>query len=189
MCRKYDIRICKCGRIHAIPDEKIKKALETDENFLLICAGCGNATLIGANISTDCNDPSKECYEMYSGDFSSYKDKVINIDTFKRNEKEKAVEEILYSHGFKVPMKTGQYSTDFINGRFSDRWYPDFYKIQREDITVKEIMDFIDEYTHDRTTVNMDRFINETPDDILEELSSYWIEGLNWSGTKYDKNK
>lgn len=83
-------------------------------------------------------------------------------------------------------MKTGQYATDFFNGRFSDRWYPDFYKIQRKDITVKEIMDFIDEYIHDRTTVNMDRFINETPDDILEELSGYWIEGLNWSGTKYE---
>ncbi len=186
MSRKYDIRICKCGRIHAIPDEKIEKVLEADKNFLLICAGCGNAILIGADISPDWDDPSKDCYEMYSRNFSSYENKIINEDIFTGNENEKAVGEILYSHGFKVPMKTGQYATDFFNGRFSDRWYPDFYKIQRKDITVKEIMDFIDEYTHDRITVNMDRFINETPDDILEELSGYWIEGLNWSGTKYE---
>lgn len=53
MSRKYDIRICKCGRIHAIPNERIEKALDADKNFLLICAACGNATLIGANISPD----------------------------------------------------------------------------------------------------------------------------------------
>ena len=187
MSRKYDIRICKCGRIHAIPNERIEKALDADKNFLLICAACGNATLIGANISLDWDDPSKDCYEMYSADFSSYEDKVINTDTFKKNEKEKAVEEIFYSHGIKAPMKTGQYATDYFNGRFSDRWYPDFYKIQRTDITVKEIMDFIDEYTHDRTTVNMNRFINETPDDVLDELSNYLIDGLDWKGTKFEK--
>ena len=84
-------------------------------------------------------------------------------------------------------MKTGQYATDYFNGRFSDRWYPDFYKIQRTDITVKEIMDFIDEYNHNRTTVNMDRFINETPDDRLAELSTYSIDGLDWKGTKFEK--
>lgn len=187
MSRKYDIRICKCGRIHAVLDEKIEKVLENDKNLLLICAACGNATLIGVNIEPDWADPSKEYYEMYSGTFSPYEDKIINEDTFKGNKEEKAVEEILYSHGFKVPMRTGQYATDYWNGRFSDRWYPDFYKIQRNDITVKEIMDFIDEYTHDRTTVNMDRFINETPDDVLEELSNYYIEGLNWKGTKFEK--
>ena len=53
MSIKYDIRICKCGRIHAIPNERIEKALDADKNFLLICAACGNATLIGANISPD----------------------------------------------------------------------------------------------------------------------------------------
>lgn len=84
-------------------------------------------------------------------------------------------------------MKTGQYATDYFNGRFSDRWYPDFYKIQRKDITVKEIMEFIDEYNKNRTTVNMNRFINETSDDILDELSKYMIDGLDWKGTKFEK--
>lgn len=187
MAREYDIRICKCGRIHAIPNEKIEKALDADKNFLLVCAACGNGTLIGANIRPDWNDPSRDCYEMYSGDFSPYKDKTINVNTFNGNEKEKAIGEILYSHGIKVPMETGEYATDYFNGEFSSRWYPDFYKIQRSDITVKEIMDFIDEYAHDRTTVNMGRFINETPDDVLEELSNYLIDGLNWKGTKFEK--
>ena len=87
MSRKYDIRICKCGRIHAIPNERIEKALDADKNFLLICAACGDATLIGADISPAFDDPSKDCYEMYSVDFSSYEDKVINTDTFKGNDK------------------------------------------------------------------------------------------------------
>ena len=83
-------------------------------------------------------------------------------------------------------MMTGMYATDYNNGRFSDRWYPDFYKIQRSDITVKEIMDFIDKYTNDRTTVNMNRFISETPEDMLEEISHYMIDGFNWKGTKWE---
>lgn len=47
MNRKYDMRICKCGRIHMVPNEKIEKALKNNRNLLLICAGCGTATLIG----------------------------------------------------------------------------------------------------------------------------------------------
>lgn len=65
MSRKYDIRICKCGRIHAIPNERIEKALDADKNFLLICAACGNATLIGADISPDWDDPSKDSCNIY----------------------------------------------------------------------------------------------------------------------------
>lgn len=30
---KYDIRICKCGRIHTIPYEKIDKALDDNKNI------------------------------------------------------------------------------------------------------------------------------------------------------------
>ena len=184
---KYDLSICSCGRIHMIPEYKIDEAISKTKELLVICGGCGRAVKYGADVVPDLDNSDEDCYEMYSVDFSSYEDKVINTDTFKGNEKEKAVEEILYSHGIKVPMKTGQYATDYFNGRFSDRWYPDFYKIQRTDITVKEIMDFIDKYNHDRTTVNMDRFINETPDDILAELSTYYIDGLDWKGTKFEK--
>ena len=186
MNRKYDMRICKCGRIHMLDNNKLNEALENNKNILLVCAGCGSATLIGANIEPDWNDPSKDCYMMYSGDFSDYEDKSITAADFESTEEQKGIEEIIYSHGLKVPMMTGQYATDYFNGIFSDRWYPDFYKIQRSDITVNEIMDFIDEYDHDRTTVNMDRFIHETPEDMLEEISHYSIDGLDFKGTKWE---
>ena len=185
--RKYDMKICSCGRIHMINMEKIDNACEVNKNLLLICAGCGRAVLIGADIEPDWEEPDKECYEMYTRDFSRYSDSVINSCAFEESEGKKAIDEIIYSHGYKVPMKTGQYATDYFRGRFSDRWYPDFYKIQRENITVPEIMDFIEEYTHDRTTVDMQRFIYQTPEDVVEEISHYWIEGLDWTGTKWEQ--
>lgn len=186
MSRKYDMRICKCGRIHMVDNNKLDKALENNKNLLLICGGCGAATLIGADIEPDWNEPDKKCYMMYSGDLSSYEDKSITDADFESTEHHKGIDEIIYSHGIKVPMMTGQYATDYYNGIFSDRWYPDFYKIQRKDVTVNEVMDFIDEYNHDRTTVNMKRFIHETPEDMLEEISHYMIDGFNWKGTKWE---
>ena len=50
MERKYDMRICRCGRIHMIENKEIDKALEENKNLLLICGGCGQAILIGADI-------------------------------------------------------------------------------------------------------------------------------------------
>lgn len=186
MERKYDVRICKCGRIHMIDNNKLDNALDKNKNLLLICGGCGDATLIGANIEPDWDNPDKDCYMMYSSEYSPYGDASIIGTDFETTEHRKGIEEIVYSHGLKVPMMTGMYATDYNNGVFSDRWYPDFYKIRRNDITVKEIMDFIDEYNHDRTTVNMDRFIRETPEDMLKEISHYIIDGINWQGTKYE---
>ena len=186
MSRKYDIRICKCGRIHMVPNGKLDKALENNKNLLLVCGGCGAAALIGADIEPDWNEPDKDCYMMYSINFSPYRDTTISASDFESTEIKKGIEKIIYSHGIKVPMMTGQYATDYSNGRFSDRWYPDFYKIQRKDVTVNEIMTFIDEYTHDRTTVNMNRFILETPEDMLEEISHYLIDGFDWKGTKWE---
>lgn len=191
--KKYDMRICKCGRIHMIPNEKIENALENNKNLLLICAGCGAATLIGGDLGLDIEpdwfEPDKKCYMMYSREFSSYKSKSILATDFEKTDESKGIEEIVYSHGIKVPMMTGQYATDYFNGIFSDRWYPDFYKIERRDITVEEIMKFIDDYRHDRTTVNMDWFMCQTPEDMLKEISCYMIEGFNWKGTKWESKE
>ena len=158
--------------------------MEDNKNLLLICAGCGSATLIGADIEPDWDEPDKDCYMMYASDFSNYQDVSIHASDFDKTANSKGIEEIYYSHGLKVPMMTGQYATDYFNGRFSDRWYPDFY--QRKDITVEEIMQFIDEYRHDRTTVNMNQFIQQTPEDMLTEISCYIIDSFDWSGTKFE---
>ena len=187
---KYDMRICRCGRIHMIDNNRINSALKKNKNLLLICAGCGAATLIGADVEMDWTvqgkEKTEEIYMMYSNEFSASEDSINTPADFKTTDNHKGIEEIIYSQGLKVPMMSGQYATDYFNGIFSDRWHPDFYKIQRDDITVKEIMNFIDEFNRDRTTVNMDRFIYESPEDMLDEISRYSIKGFNWAGTKWE---
>lgn len=186
MSKKYNIRICKCGRIHAIPNEKINKCLKDNKDFLLICAGCGAANIIGADIEPDIENPGKDIYVIYCSDFSPYDSRTITEDIFKGNDKEKPIGEILYDRGYMVPMKTGMSATDYYNGVFSDRWYPKFIEFDTKDATLEEIMQLIDSYKTDRKTVCMDRFIKQVPDSILRELSRYAIDGLDWKGTKYE---
>ena len=180
MSRKYDISICSCGTIHAVPNEKIDRALKLHKPLLTICGSCGAATLHGGDEDVDFD--GNPCYMMYKRDFTYNDTESIdktNIDQYS---------EIYYDKGYKVMMETGNNATDYFNGTFSDRWYPDFYKIKRSDVTVDEIMDFINKYNKDRTTVNMNSLINSIPDDVLEELSCYLIDGLDWTGTKFEKH-
>ena len=187
MSKCYDLKICKCGRIHMIDNEKLEKALKHDKDLLLICGGCGAAMYRGADIEPDWNDPSKTVYMMYTYDFSTHKDKSVVASDFESTENQKGIEEIIYSHGYKVPMMTGEYATGYFDGRFYDTCYPDFYELQRNDITAKEVKGFIKNFHHNRTTVNMDRFISETPEDVLEKISCYHIKGFSWKGTKWER--
>ena len=182
---KYDVKFCGCGRIHLIDCRKENKILEDNKDLLLICGGCGAATLIGAYIEPDFDDPDKTCYIMYSREFTYENTKTVTISDFGSTDGKKGIGEIFYSKGIRVPMMTGNYATNCFDGKFSDMLYPDFYKVQRRDVTVSEIMEFIDEFNHDRTTVNMDRFIAENPDDILEEISHHYIRGFSWKDTKF----
>jgi hypothetical protein len=177
--RKYDINVCKCGVIHAIPNEKIEKALKKQKPLLTICGNCGVASLRGGDEDVDFD--GNPCYMMYRRDFTYNDSESINKDNIDQ------YSEVYYDKGYKVMMNSGMYATDYENGRFSDCWYPEFYKIQRSDVTVDEIMEFIKKYHKDRSTVNMNQLISSIPDDVLEELSNYWIEGLDWTGTKYQK--
>lgn len=177
--RKYDINVCKCGVIHAIPNEKIEKALKKQKPLLTICGNCGVASLRGGDEDVDFD--GNPCYMMYRRDFTYNDSESINKDNIDQ------YSEVYYDKGYKVMMNSGMYATDYENGRFSDRWYPEFYKIQRPDVTVDEIMEFIEKYHKDRSTVNMNQLISSIPEDVLEELSNYWIEGLDWTGTKYQK--
>lgn len=80
----YDIRICQCGRIHMVTNEKINNALQENKDLLLICAGCGKAILIGADAETDLN---KTYYMMYSYECSEGEINPNNLYT------------IIYSYG------------------------------------------------------------------------------------------
>lgn len=178
--RKYYMNICNCGKIHMIPINKITEAQNIDKDIILICADCGNATTIGADIDIVVNEYSIPCFEHDNKEFT--------LADFNNTAVSKGIHKIIYNHGIKVPMNTGEYANHSYNGNFADMIYPDFYKIQRKDVTAEEVMEFINTYHKNRTTVDMDRFIHENSDEILEELSHYAIEGFNyWKGTKYEK--
>lgn len=190
---KYEFRMCSCRRIHAIKKEKINKALKNNKNFLLICAGCGKASLIGADIAPDWYEPEKNCYYRYTTELSHDKDKTINDSDFISTKEQKGIEEILYSYGHEIPMMTGMYANGTTvvegSGKPCDNWFPDFWKIEREGITFAEISAFIEQWRKDRITVNMQRFISQTPEDVLEELSLHYYPCFDWSGTKYERKE
>lgn len=161
---KYDMRICSCGRIHMIQDEHIEHAIKNGKRLLLVCKGCGKATLIGANPSFCWDDPDTVCYNMYSVPFADYKDTRITASSFESE----GIDQILFSNGLRVPMMNGYYASSYHGGMFADCVFPV-------------------EDNEKRITVNMRRFIRETPDDMLEEISHYLIDAFDWSGTKYER--
>jgi len=58
---------------------------------------------------------------------------------------------------------------------------------KRSDITLEEVMRFIEDFEHDHKTVDMDRFIRENDDEILQCISGYIIRAFDWTGTKYER--
>lgn len=177
-----NLMICRCGRIHTVSHDVIEAALNRRKEILFICARCGNAAIIGGDESTD-PDTGDITYIMHTNDFRG---EVITPEVFISNEKYKGLYQILYKRGYGVPMQTGMYATDYFNGVFSDHWYPYFDKIMRYGVNGDDVINFVSTYNRQRTTVDMGRFIRETPEEVLEQLSRKSIPGLNWRGTAYE---
>lgn len=181
--RKYDINICKCGRIHAVREEDVNNAIINNKEIMLICGGCGNIKRIGA-------DNYGDGYSMYTINVSANNDNnTATFDTsiFAVNDNKKAVDKIIYSEGYKVYMKTGYYANTYYNGIFEDTTSPDFTDIMNYRTSATEMRQFIDKYYKDRRTVNMKIMLREIPEDVLEELSGYYIDSFDWTDTKFDK--
>lgn len=178
---KYDIKICKCGRIHAIPNDTIQKALEKDKGVLLICARCGSANVIAADKEIAPN--GKECYMMRYSSFSPYDSITFGQEVFGQEK----LDTILYDHGYGVPMETGNYASAYDCRIFRD---DSLYNLEpllfEKNITKKIVSDFIADHNKKACTVDMNRMINEIPDDVLSDLSKFWIDGFKWKGTKYE---
>lgn len=175
---KYDLSICSCGRIHMIPEDKINGAIQKSKELLVICGGCGRAVRHGADVVPDYDNPNEDCYELYSR-------QVKKLDIKEMGN----FAEIMVDDGMKVPMNTGEFANCYAGRRFSDMVYPDYYMIDRKNVTPEEVHEFIAKWTNDRTTVNIDRFINMYKDvdngAMLRELSHYVLDGLDLKGTEY----
>ena len=182
------MRICSCGRIHFFDGKHIDDAISADKELLFICGGCGRATRIGADDWTGYYDDNEKCYAMYQQDIN--KDTVLTADIFEKAENRKAFTEILYSQGKKVMMMTGYYAKAYSNSEFEDIWYPDFWRLEKPDLTIPEVMDFIKENRTNRKLVNMNALLRDFTEEEVKYLhSSCHIKGMDWSKTKYGPQK
>lgn len=181
----FDVRICKCGRIHFIQKSLIQEALEKDKDIMLVCGGCGLITMIGADRTFDYDFSDEEMYNMYAFDVNE--SMLIDRSVFDGDKHRKGIHKIVYSQGKRVMMNTGYFATSYWCGKFLDNCYPDFHEIERGNITAKEVFDFLEKWRENRQTVRMNMLLNELTDDEAEALSHYYIKGLDWKGTKFEK--
>lgn len=182
---KHDIRICRCGRIHTIPYEKIDKALDDDKNIILACMNCGALSIIGGDYIEDFDNDL--CgYEMYTNSVAEdvYS---VNESLFKSEDNRKALQEVFFSKGYPVPMLTGEYADTYINGEFCDSSSFNNINGLSRIYNIDLLMDAVKTRNENAKQVNMKYFISITPDNVLEELSRYCISGLDWKDTKYYK--
>lgn len=101
--RKYDINVCKCGVIHAIPNEKIEKALKKQKPLLTICGNCGVASLRGGDEDVDFD--GNPCYMMYRRDFTYNDSESINKDNIDQYSEKKNILYIPIIKGRKTEYK------------------------------------------------------------------------------------
>lgn len=178
MSKKYRLMICDCGRIHLISNDQIIKSFDDNKDIMIICGGCGKVTIIGAD--QDCDWIAENTYYPYTHELSREKSKVITADAFKGTKGQKAISKIIYDAGIQVPMMTGRYATSYSDGIFYDDREPDLDEIYRADINFDKVHAFISKHKLNMITVDMTKLIKESPAELIKELSSYYIVGLNW---------
>lgn len=160
--KKYDVRFCDCGRVHFIDDKKVSKAIETEKEVLVICNNCGNSFVIGADIQKD--EEGETIYMMYSYDMRDTE--ITDISK---------IDSIVFTAGKPIRMMTGGEATYHDNGVFID------WDTKRPDDVTESEWDKI------RRTVNIQHTINWIRDDNKLEQMSHYLSGIDWKGTKYEK--
>lgn len=185
---KYDIHICSCGRIHFVRMRDVTRAITNDKELALVCGGCGNIRITGANKGYD------EYFERDSFDLYRYElqDKSeITRTQFKAGARGKMLYKILYSKGIRVPMETGYFATSYSFNKFTDLQYPDFLTETMQRMGVFDFYEFQKQYQKWRenmTSVNMYRLVYNSgmTEDQLEQLSHlYMPECFDWKDYPY----
>ncbi len=185
---KNELKICSCGRVHLIPFEKREKAIAAGKELLFICGGCGHIIAMGATEGFDYNEPDRPVYDLYSRDHNC-ENLSVTADSFNNDKADLNISEIYYSKGIRVPMMTGEYAQQYSCDHFSDMLYIDLYELQGAIHEGKTVEQVYKEYGEKRRKVDMDRLISENSDEVLAELSQWYIRAFDWTGTKYTKQE
>lgn len=173
MSIKYDCWFCDCGRIHTMNYSEYDWLSEKHEKRALIrvCQNCGATRMIWLS----------EYYDEFTDNMgfcingSDVEDGTI-LSTNGNNDEYR----IFFSRGIKIPMKSGGYAnwkfnhgyvnSDYLKDTLGTTYIPT--ALQKDPLC---------------TTVDTERLIREVnDDDILQSISGYLV-GIDWKGTKYEK--
>lgn len=166
----FDTYIYKCGKIHAIRKDFFKETIYSNGSnnidIALICGNCGVIKVIDADYSINVYDESNTKYIYYN---YCYNTDIKNMTEVSSNAFSKHTK-IIYDKGYRVPMMNGEYVDFYSNSEFEDTTYPNFTKLEKIDIIADNVRNFIAKYHKNRRIVNMKRFIDGTPDEVLDSL-------------------
>jgi len=170
--KKFDIRFCKCGRIHHMPSDELDwLAKDTKHRAIIrICANCGMAEVVFLS-------------ETFNNKFD------VNVCDLERYPiKEWNNTKIYYSRGIRVYMKSGKEADTEQSGYFAncDEWtHMNGSGYQPIEAAEKERKDWATVDT-ERLIDNVKREYKEDADDILKSISGYGSVKIHWKGTKYE---
>lgn len=185
---KYDIHICSCGRIHFVRMRDVTRALIAGKELAVICGGCGNVRITGADKGYD-EYFEKDCFDMYRYDLQDKTE--ITRTQFKAGPKGKMLYKILYSKGIRVLMKTGYFANSYSYHQFMDTQCPDFLTQKMSHSGVFDFYEFerlYNKWLKDSKSVNMYHLVYNSgmTEDQLDQLGCLHMpECLDWKDFPY----
>lgn len=185
--KEKEARFCKCGRIHIIEEDLIFSGAKEGKETILICANCGEITRIGLE---DYGDQGY-CQGCCAYSISVKDSFVFRPQDEKSKEELSMISKVIYSHGIKVPMMTGEYANTRFCHNFIDSSSASGILIgdlsksimlsESKDEVMKKVQNVLEDYEEKRRTVDMARLVRETSEDDLKVLKQYAISQFDWS--------
>ena len=167
MASGFSVYPCRCGRIHMISWDLVEEACEKNMDIIHICRRCGKMLRIGGDPFYDEYEKANG-YTLYSYDMT-LNNHVVNIDLSSDYSSEcKPILRIISEPGICVPMKTGEYATEYFSGIFRDGTCPDFSRKDPNETYEK----FLLKWRVDAETVNMgslERFNDKEKVDYIKK--------------------
>lgn len=150
-----DVIFCKCGRIHVVSGKDYSEAVKAGKENLLICGNCGATYIFGAEKTDD-------GYSLYRDEIPEcLMKKENNYSVDLTNCSLKKIHRMNYSIGYLVPMVGGYLANAYFCGRF------------------------FDEAHGNNQRVDVQRFINMTPDPVIRLVVCRRPKAFDWSNTQY----
>lgn len=188
---KIDMKFCRCARIHFYSNDLLSQLLNDEKELVLICSKCGDVIHIGADKepatlydeSADSDDFSFSMYSYHEEKEEITKDNFVPAVMNRRGKR--TIGKIIIDEGIGVPMMTG-FDANYKNCSGFVDTHSNFIRLKTYS-SVAEMEKDMTEYDEMRVKVNMDCLLKKLTDEQADVLSKYYIKGLDWSGTKFQK--